>query len=132
MERHRANPTCSSCHNIFEPMGTAMENFNAVGQWRTLSESGLPIDSAGALPDGTRFEGADGLRASLADSELFVVTLTEKMLTYALGRGLEHYDAPAVRSIVHDASRDDYRMTSLIQGVVESTPFQMRMTAVNP
>ena len=117
---------------MMDPLGLALENFNAIGQWRTLGESGLPIDAEGALPDGTPFEGMDGLKESLIDSELFVVTLTEKMLTYALGRGLEHYDAPAVRAIVREARNDDYNLSSLVQGVVESLPFQMRMKTANP
>jgi hypothetical protein len=126
MEQHRANPVCASCHSMMDPLGLSLENFDAVGKWRTLGESSTRIDASGALPDGTRFEGPAGLRAALLSSNRFVATLTEKLMTYALGRGLEHYDAPAVRAILKDASRDDYRVTTLIAGVVQSTPFRMR------
>ena len=114
MEQHRANPVCASCHAMMDPLGLALENFDAVGKWRTLGESSAPIDASGALPDGTRFEGAAGLRSSRCCARTgSSPTLTEKMLTYALGRGLEYYDAPAVRAIVRDAARDDYRFSSL-------------------
>ena len=128
MGAHRANPVCASCHAMMDPLGLSLENFDAVGKWRTLGEAGTPIDATGALPDGTPFEGPEGLRQALLSSDLFVVTLTEKLMTYALGRGLEYYDAPAVRAIVRNAAEDDYRLSSLIMGVVESLPFQMRMT----
>jgi hypothetical protein len=129
MEQHRANPGCASCHAIMDPIGLSLERFDAVGKSRTLGESFQPIDTAGALPDGTRFDGAEGLeQALLARSEQFVTTVTEKLLTYALGRGVEYYDAPAVRAIVRDAARQDYRFaSSLIMGVVMSRPFQMRL-----
>jgi hypothetical protein len=126
MERHRSNPVCASCHAMMDPLGLSLENFDAIGRWRTLGESSAPIDATGAAPDGTRFEGPDGLRAVLLQSDRFVATLTEKMLTYALGRGLEYYDAPTVRSILRDAARDDYRVSSLVIGVVQSAPFRMR------
>jgi hypothetical protein len=129
MEVHRRNPVCASCHSMMDPLGLSLENFNAVGKWRTLGESSTPIDASGVLPDGTKFEGAAGLREALLGSERFVSTLTEKMMVYALGRGLEHYDAPAVRAIVRDARRDDYRFGSLITGIVQSTPFRMRMAS---
>jgi hypothetical protein len=109
-----------------DPLGLALEHFDGVGKWRALDESGSAIDASGALPDGTPFNGADGLRAALLTSDRFVATLTEKMLTYALGRGVEHYDMPAVRAILRDAARDEYRFTSLIRAIVESAPFQMR------
>jgi mono/diheme cytochrome c family protein len=130
MAQHRANPTCASCHSMMDPLGLALENFDAVGKWRTLGESATPIDVAGVLPDGTKFEGPAGLRASLLRSNRFVATLTEKMMTYALGRGLEHYDAPAVRAVLQNAQRDDYRLSSLILGIVQSTPFRMRKAAL--
>jgi hypothetical protein len=126
MEQHRARPVCASCHAMMDPLGLALENFDAVGKWRTLGESSAPIDASGSLPDGTKFEGSAGLRQALLQSNRFAATLTEKMLTYALGRGLEHYDAPAIRSILRTASREDYRFASLVIGIVQSTPFRMR------
>jgi mono/diheme cytochrome c family protein len=129
LAQHRANPVCASCHSMMDPLGLSLENFDATGKWRTLGESSTPIDASGVLPDGTTFDGPAGLRDSLLRSNRFVATLTEKMMTYALGRGLEHYDAPAVRAVMKDAARSDYRMTSLIQGIVQSTPFRMRRAA---
>jgi len=126
MERHRSNPVCASCHAMMDPLGLSLENFDAIGKWRTLGESSAPIDASGMSPDGTRFEGADGLRRTLLSSDRFVSTLTEKMLTYALGRGLEYYDAPSVRTILRGASQDDYRFSSLVVGIVQSAPFRMR------
>ena len=126
MEKHRANPACAVCHTRMDPLGFALENFDAIGGWRT-SEAGIPIDSSGALPDGTRFEGAPGLRNVLLERrDEFVLNVTEKLLTYALGRGVEYYDAPAVRSIMREAAPDDYRWSSLITGIIKSPPFQMR------
>jgi len=104
----------------------SLENYDAIGRWRTLGESATPIDASGMSPDGARFEGPDGLRSALLRSDRFVATLTEKLLTYALGRGLEHYDAPAVRAILREAARDDYRLSTIVAGVVQSTPFRMR------
>jgi hypothetical protein len=109
-----------------DPLGFALENFNAIGQWRTLGDVGEPLDVSGALPDGTAFEGVDGLRNALLSSDLFLTTLTEKLMTYALGRGIEYYDMPAVRAIVRDAASDDYRFSDLILGVVTSPAFRMR------
>ena len=130
MEKHRANPVCSSCHRIMDPPGFAMEEFDAVGRFRTHSESNQPIDATGILPDGTPFEGVAGLReALLGRPGLFVTTLSEKLLTYALGRGVEHYDAPAIRAMTQAAEVEDHRFSSLILGVVRSQPFQMRMAA---
>lgn len=126
MERHRSNPVCASCHAMMDPLGLSLENFDAIGRWRTLGESSAPIDASGAAPDGTRFDGPDGLRGVLLSSDRFVATLTEKMLTYALGRGLAYYDAPSVRAILRDAARDDYRFSSLVAGIVQSPPFRMR------
>jgi hypothetical protein len=129
MVAHRANPACAGCHAMMDPIGLSLENFDAVGRFRTLGESGGPIDASGSLPDGTRFSGAAGLReALLARREQFVTTLTEKLLTYALGRGVEYYDQPAVRTVVRDAAGRDYRFATLVAGVVRSTPFQMRRT----
>ncbi|MEE8350107.1 MAG: DUF1592 domain-containing protein [Acidobacteriota bacterium] len=126
MEEHRANPACASCHSRMDPLGFAMENFDAIGGWRT-TEAGSPIDSSGVLPDGTQFQGTSGLRkVLLGRREEFTRTVTDKLLTYALGRGAEFFDAPAVRSIMREAARDDYRWSSLIMGIVKSLPFQMR------
>ena len=125
---HRRNPPCAGCHAMMDPLGLALENFDAVGKWRALDESGGAIDASGMMPDGTKFDGPDGLRQALMGSDRFVMTLTEKLMTYGLGRGVEYYDEPAVRDIVRTASRDDYRLVSLIRGVVQSVPFQMRRT----
>ncbi len=127
MEQHRANPVCASCHRLMDPPGFALEQFDAVGRYRTRSEANAAIDASGALPDGTAFEGAAGLRAALMQRpHLFVTTLTEKLMTYALGRGVEHFDAPAIRAIAHEAGQTDHRFSSLILGIVRSAPFQMR------
>jgi hypothetical protein len=128
MAVHRANPTCASCHALMDPLGFSLENFNAIGQWRTLGAAGETIDAYGAMPDGTGFDGVAGLKAQLIASDQFLETMTEKLLTYALGRGVEYYDMPAVRQIVREAADDDYRMSSFIIGVVESVPFRMRRT----
>jgi hypothetical protein len=126
MERHRSNPVCAGCHSRMDPLGFALENFDAIGRWRA-TEVGIPIDASGVLPDGAEFYGPAGLRAVLLDKrEQVVTTLLEKLLTYALGRGLEHYDAPSVRSILREAAPADYRWSALVLGVVKSTPFQMR------
>ena len=120
------NAACAGCHNLMDPIGLSLENFDAVGRWRTVGD-GVPIDASGGLPDGSKFDGVAGLEAALLRRpELFVGTLTEKLLTYALGRGVEYYDAPAVRTIVRDARAQDYRFSSIILGIVKSTPFQMR------
>ena len=126
MAEHRANPACAGCHKLMDPIGFSLENYDAVGRWRT-TEGGVAVDAAGGLPDGSTFTGAAGLRlALLRNPELFVTTTTEKLLTYALGRGVEENDAPAVRGIVRAARSDDYRFSSLVLGIVNSTPFQMR------
>ena len=110
-----------------DPLGLALENYDAVGKWRTTGETRQPIDASGNLPDGTAFEGPTGLRTLLLERrELFVGTLTEKLLAYALGRGPEHYDRPTVRAIARAAAEDDYRWSSIIVGIVQSTPFRMR------
>jgi hypothetical protein len=115
-----------------DPAGFALENFDAVGRWRTRGESFAPIDASGETPDGTKFDGAAGLRAALLSrSELFVATLTEKLMIYALGRGLEAGDAPAVRHIVRRAGANDYRFSSVLMGIVQSLPFQMRRSAAD-
>jgi hypothetical protein len=126
LAEHRSNPSCASCHALMDPLGFALENFNAVGVWRNIDETGAGIDASGTLPDGTPFNGVAEFRAALENSELFVMTLSEKLLTYGLGRGVEPYDQPAVRAIVRDAAASDYRFSALITGVVQSPPFQMR------
>ncbi len=127
MEEHRSNPACAGCHKILDPPGFALENFDAVGAWREVSETGGPIDASGMFGDGSPLNGPASLRqAILSRPNVFVGTLTEKLLTYALGRGIEYYDMPAVRAVVRDASRNGYRFSSIIEGVVKSTPFQMR------
>ncbi len=123
---HRADPECASCHQLMDPLGFSLENFDAIGRWRTIGESGERIDATGVLPDGTPFEGLEGLRDALQSSDRFVLTMTEKMLTYALGRGLEYYDMPAVRAIVRDAEAEDHRFSAYITGIVNSAPFRMR------
>jgi mono/diheme cytochrome c family protein len=126
MIAHRANPSCASCHARMDPIGFAMENFDAVGQWRDR-DAASPIDASGAFPDGTNFTGMTGLKkALLRDRDQFVNTVAEKLLMYALGRNLQYYDAPAVRSIVGKAAGSHYTLSSLVLGVVQSAPFQLR------
>jgi hypothetical protein len=123
---HRAHVACAVCHDLIDPVGFSLENFDAVGRWREL-ELEQPVDASGGLPDGTEFEGVGGLEQALLERpELFVQTLTEKLLTFALGRGVEYYDAPAVRRILRNARDNEYRFSSLVLGIVNSVPFQMR------
>lgn len=125
MELHRTNTVCASCHQRMDPLGFALENFDALGKWRTQSD-GAPIDASASLPDGTRFEGVGGLRTLLAShKEDFARTFTEKLLAYAIGRGIETNDLPAIRKIVRDAAPQDYRWSGIISGIVKSTPFSM-------
>jgi hypothetical protein len=127
MEAHRASPVCASCHRVMDPIGFAMENFDAVGAWRSKEPGGV-IDASGQLADGTRINGIVELRnAIVARPDMFVGTMTQKLLTYALGRGVEAYDMPAVRRIVKDAAANDYRFSSIVRGIVHSVPFQMRV-----
>ena len=129
LERHRASPACASCHAQMDPLGFALENFDAVGRWRDAAEDGGPVDAAGALPDGSRFAGPAGLRRMLLDrGDELVTNVTARLMTYALGRGLETHDMPAIRKIVRDAEPGGYRWSSIVLGVVESTPFLMRST----
>jgi len=126
MQEHRQNPACATCHKIMDPLGFALENFDATGQWRTREKAG-PIDASGQLADGTKVSGAVDLRrAVMRHPEQFVSTFTEKLLTYALGRGLEYYDMPVVRQIARDAAGSDYRFSSIVVGIVKSTPFELR------
>jgi len=121
LDLHQASPVCSSCHSRMDPLGFALESFDGLGRWRT------GVDSSGTLPDGTTIDGPVGLRKMLlAREEQFVMTATERLLTYALGRGVEPFDMPAVRRIVRDAAPSEYRWSSLILGIVNSVPFQMR------
>jgi hypothetical protein len=124
---HRNNPVCASCHNIIDPVGFALENFDAVGRWRDHDGDNGPMDVAGGLPGVGEFDGVAGLQAGLLSRpKLFAGRVTEKLLTFALGRGVEYYDAPVIRKIIREAASDDYRFSSLILGIVRSQPFQMR------
>jgi hypothetical protein len=131
MEDHRARPSCNACHAVMDPLGFSLENFDAIGAWRSVDRyAGTPIDASGTLADGLAVNGPADLRqALLRRPEQFVQTLTEKLMTYALGRSLEYYDMPAVRAIVRDAARDEYRFSSIVSGVIRSAPFQMRMAS---
>jgi hypothetical protein len=129
MEQHRSNAVCASCHRVIDPPGFALEHFNPVGQWRDKDADGAPIDAAGVLADGTKVDGPVALReAILKRPEAFATTVTQRLLTYALGRGLEPSDMPVVRRIVREAAPNRYQLTSIIMGIVNSVPFQMRTT----
>jgi cytochrome c551/c552 len=128
LAQHRADPACASCHAQMDQLGFALENFDAIGEWRAIYSSGAPIDAAAELPDGTKLNGPTELRQVLLNhSDEFLTTAIERLLTYALGRGLEAADTPAIRQVKREAARRDYRFASLIEGIVRSTPFQMRM-----
>ena len=127
MEQHRANPTCAACHKLMDPLGFALENFDAVGKWRTR-DGGALIDASGQLTDGTPVDGAVSLRLALSRRpEVFVGTLTEKLMIYALGRGLDYHDMPAVRAVSRESQRRSYRFSSLIIGIVNSPQFRLRV-----
>jgi Protein of unknown function (DUF1588)/Protein of unknown function (DUF1585)/Protein of unknown function (DUF1592) len=130
LEQHRENPTCYSCHGVMDPLGFALENFNAVGQYRTIDpDTRTPIDATGTLPDGTPVASAGDLRRALAARpEKFVLSLTESLFTYALGRTVDYRDMPTVREIVREAEDDDYRLESLVLGIVQSDAFRKRET----
>jgi mono/diheme cytochrome c family protein len=129
LEQHRTNPSCATCHKVMDPLGFSLENFDAVGEWRVKDAAG-PVDPSGQLADGTAVDGPVALRrALLKDPQQFVRTMTEKLLTYALGRGLEYYDMPIVRAVARGAEPDRYRFSSLVLGIVTSTPFQMKKAA---
>ena len=126
LAKHRDNPACASCHKLMDPVGFALENYDAIGRWRTV-EGGVPVDASGKLFDGTKFDGVAELEKALfGRPELFVNTVAEKLLTFATGRGVEYYDAPAIRKIVREAGAEDFRFSSLILGIVHSKPFRMR------
>ena len=130
LELHRQNPACATCHAQMDPLGFALENFDAIGRWRTTGEGGAPIDASATTPDGTTISGPGDLAQLLTSQpELFAATVVEKLMTYALGRGGEHYDAPVVRAVVREAADEGYRWSALISGIVSSSPFQMRMSA---
>jgi hypothetical protein len=131
MEQHRAKPACNSCHGAMDPLGFALENFDAIGEWRDSDRyAGTAIDASSHLVDGTLVGGpADLRKVILRRPEQFVQTVTEKLMTYALGRTSEYYDMPAVRQIVRDAARNNYRFSSIVMGIVNSAPFQMRKAA---
>jgi hypothetical protein len=125
MEAHRANPACAGCHKMMDPIGFALENFDGIGKWRT-KDAGQNVDASSQLTDGTKIVGVVDLRnALLRYSPQFARVVTEKLLTYALGRGVEYQDMPVVRAIVRDAARNNYRFSTLIEGIVNSEPFQM-------
>jgi mono/diheme cytochrome c family protein len=126
LERHRANPSCASCHAVMDPVGFSLEHFDLIGKWRD-ADGGVPVNATGRLADGTALDGPASLRKALLDRrDAVAATATEKLLTYALGRRVEYFDMPAVRAVVRDASRSDYRFASLVTGIVKSTPFQMK------
>jgi hypothetical protein len=126
LEQHRANPSCAVCHNQMDPIGFGLENYDAAGAWRE-TDGNFEIDASGTLPDGRSFRGAKGLKEILrADAAAFARNFTEKLMTYALGRGLERVDRSVVDRIGRDAARDDYRFTSIVTGIVNSRPFRMR------
>jgi hypothetical protein len=126
MERHRSNPACQSCHVMIDPIGLALENFDATGGWRR-KDNGVPVDASGELYDGTPLENPqDLLQALLSHSASLLRTFTENLMAYALGRRVEHYDMPAVRKIVREAKADDYRMSAFVLGVVKSPAFRMK------
>jgi len=127
LELHRNNPVCASCHRVIDPAGFALENFNSVGQWRDKSESGAAIDTGGVLADGSKVDGPVALRnAILSRPDAFVTTLTDRLMTYALGRGIEPSDMPVIRGIVRKSAQNNYKLSSLVMSIVESAPFQMR------
>ena len=131
LEAHRANPTCASCHNMFEPMGLAMENFDAVGAWRT-KDAGIPIDPTGVITDGTQLEGVHSLRElTVRNGDQFARATIEKLLTYALGRGVVYEDMPLVRAIAREAAEDDYRFSSVLMGIIESPAFTMNVKSAS-
>jgi len=132
MEKHRANPVCASCHAKMDPIGFALEHFDAVGRWRA-DDAGKPIDASSKLLDGTTIDGLDGVQAMLLRRpELFVRAFTEKLMMYALGRNVQYYDAPAIRAIVSAAAEKNYAFSAIVEGVVESVPFRMRNVHGSP
>jgi hypothetical protein len=132
LEQHRSNPACASCHARMDPLGLSLENFDALGQWRT-KEGDAPINASGVLLDGTKVDGPAALRAALvAKKQDFVKAVTGKLLMYAIGRELDFHDAPAVRAVMREAAADNYSWSSTILALVKSAPFQMRMSKPSP
>lgn len=130
LQSHRENPDCAACHNLIDPLGFALENFDLIGQWRDV-EAGQAVDASGQLWDGTALNGAAGLRAALLERrEMFALHATEKLMTYALGRAVEPVDMPSVRGVVRAAAESEYRFSDLVLGIVESTPFRMKIKAL--
>ena len=126
LEAHRSNPVCASCHRQMDPLGFALENFDAIGRYRTM-DGESPVDPTGVMPDGTRLDGPSSLRAALTSrTDAFAEAVTERLMTYALGRGVEFHDGPAIRRIVHAAAANGYRWSSLVEGIARSVPFVMR------
>ena len=131
LEQHRENVACATCHAPMDPLGFALESFDATGGWRD-TESGGPVDNSAVLPDGTQFQGPAGLRAYLVTQRRqFVNALTEKLLAYALGRSIEYYDLPTVRAIVRDAASSDYQLSAIVFGIVKSPAFRMRRAVMD-
>jgi Protein of unknown function (DUF1588)/Protein of unknown function (DUF1585)/Protein of unknown function (DUF1592) len=127
MEAHRANPYCAGCHKVMDPLGFALENFDAVGQWRDTDE-GAKIDPSGTMYEGTKVTKPSDLRKMLASHpDVFLSVFTQKLMTYALGRGVEYYDMPTIRAILRESSKDDYKFSSILMGVIKSPPFQMKL-----
>jgi hypothetical protein len=127
LERHRQNPACASCHRIIDPVGFALEQFNSVGQWRSTGPDGSALDTGGVLADGTKVDGPTALRnAILSRPDAFATILTERLMTYALGRGIEASDMPVVRTITRRVAASNYQLSAIVQNIVESAPFQMR------
>ena len=127
LEQHRQNPVCASCHNMIDPLGFSLEHFDAIGRYREVEEGGQPIDASAAMPDGTLLDGLPGMRDVMLRRETdFVYTVVERLLTYALGRGLEYYDQPVIREIIREAEDQDHRWSSLVLGITKSMPFQMK------
>jgi hypothetical protein len=130
MEQHRANPACASCHSRMDPLGFGLENFDAIGRWRTVAESGGRIDASGSVPDGIKFNGPAELRKLLVRKpEQFATVVSEKLFVYGLGRGLEYYDAPVIRQMVRGAAASNYSFESLVLALVKSAPFTMRSSS---
>jgi hypothetical protein len=127
LEEHRKNPVCASCHSVIDPLGFALEHYDAIGRFRETEEGGQVVDASAAMPDGVAFDGLAGMREVMVSRETdFANTVVDRLLTYALGRGLEYYDGPVIRQIIREAEANDYRWSSLILGITNSRPFQMK------
>jgi hypothetical protein len=130
MAKHRANAVCASCHSTIDPLGFSLEQFDGIGKYRKVDAGFQPIDSSGTLPDGSKFGNIDEFRGLLlAKKDQFVMTLSNKLMMYALGRATDYYDAPALRKVVHDAAASNYKFSAIVMGIVKSAPFQMRKVA---